>query len=53
MRIEGTENLAQLLNNTFENNIKCDIYWPGGGDNCQTMATSSPGLTVECGCCPF
>ncbi len=53
IRIEGTENLSQLLNNTFENNIKCDIYWPSGGEKCQAMATSSPSLTIECRCCPF
>ena len=53
MRIQGTEKLPQLVNNSFGNNQKYDIYWPNSGGSCGEIATSSPGLTVECGCCPY
>ncbi|HUV81225.1 MAG TPA: helix-hairpin-helix domain-containing protein [Patescibacteria group bacterium] len=52
LKIQGSA-IPILENNQFTNNTECDIYWPGGGDNCQKIATSSPSLTVECGCCPY
>ena len=52
IRIEGTEPEPQLGNNTFFNN-ECDIYWPNASTSCGEIATSSPELTVECGCCPY
>ena len=52
MMIVGTESVPQMSNNTFSGNKKCDICWANSGGRCEEIATSSPGLVVECNGCP-
>ena len=50
--VVGTESVPQMGNNTFSSNKECDICWTNSGGRCEEIATSSPGLVVECNSCP-
>ncbi len=52
LKIEGADNSPQISNYYFENNEKTDIYWPGGGEGCESFKSSET-IKVECGCCPY
>ncbi len=52
IRIEGTEKTPQITDYYFENNEKCDIYWPSGRDGCDSFQADET-INVDCRCCPY
>lgn len=52
LRIDGTDKVPQINNCCLNDNEKCDVYWPYGGEECEAFK-SDPDLEVECRCCPY
>ena len=52
LRIESIDKTPQITNYHFENNSTLDIYWPSGGDDCNSFQADET-INVNCTCCPY